>query len=77
MMKVILVINLVSSLIMLMNDLDVEACALMISLLSICEVMGTYMYIALIDLDCGHDLSLIRFYVNLNKYMCIMAKSPP
>ena len=48
---------------MLIYDLDVKACGFMIGLLSMCEVMGPYMYIALVDLDWGHDLGLIRFYV--------------
>ena len=48
---------------MLIYYVDVKACGLMIGLLSICEVMGPYMYIALEDLDWGHELGLIRFYV--------------
>ena len=40
-----------SSLAMLMYELDVKACGLMIGLLSMCEVMGFHMDIALIDLD--------------------------
>ena len=42
-----------SYLIMLINDLDVTACGLMIGLQSMCEVMGPYIYIALVDLDWG------------------------
>lgn len=52
-----------SSFIMLIYDFDVRACGLMIDLLSMCEVMGLYMYITLVDLDWGHELSLIRFDV--------------
>ena len=37
-----------------MYDLDVNACGLIIGLLSICEVMGPYKYIALVDLDWGY-----------------------
>ena len=48
---------------MLIYDLAVKACGLMIGLLSVCEVMGLYMYIALVDLDWGHELGLIRFSV--------------
>ena len=48
---------------MLIYDLDVKACGLMIDLLSMSKVMGPYMYIALVDLDWGHELSIIRFYV--------------
>ena len=40
-----------SPLTMSIYDLDVKACGLMIGLLSMCEVMGPYMYIALIDID--------------------------
>ena len=52
-----------SSLTMLIYDLDVKACGLMIGLLSVCEVMGLYMYIALVDSDWGHELGLIRLYL--------------
>ena len=43
-----------SSLSMLMYELDVKACGLMIGLLSMCEVMGLHMCITLVDLvwDC-------------------------
>ena len=40
-----------SSLTMLMYELDVKACGLMIGLLSMCVVMGFHMYIALVDFD--------------------------
>ena len=40
-----------SSLTMLMYELDVKNCGLMIDLLSMCKVMGLHIYIALIDLD--------------------------
>ena len=40
-----------SSLTMLMYELDVKACGLMIGLLSMFEVMGINMYIALVELD--------------------------
>ena len=52
-----------SPLTMLIYDLDVKACGLMIGLLSMCEVMGPYMYIALVDLDWGNELGFIRFYM--------------
>ena len=39
-----------SPLTMLIYDLDVKVCGLMIGLLSMCEVMVPYIYIALIDL---------------------------
>ena len=61
MMKFVIDINQVSSLTMLMYDLDVMAYVLMIGLLSMCEVIGHYMYIALVDIDWGHELSLIKF----------------
>ena len=48
---------------MLIYDLDVKACGLMIGLLSMCEVIGPYMFIALADLYWVHELGLIRFYV--------------
>ena len=40
-----------SSLAMLIYELDIKVCGLMIGLLSMCEVMGIHMYIALVDLD--------------------------
>ena len=49
MMKVLLDINEVSPLNMLIYDLDVKDCSFMIGLLSMCEVMGIHMYIALVD----------------------------
>ena len=52
-----------SSLTMVICDLDVASCGLIIGLQSMCEVTGTYMCIAILDLDWGHDLSLIRFSV--------------
>ena len=52
-----------SPLTMLIYELDVKACGLMIGLLSMCEVMGSYMYIALVNIDWEHELGLIRFYV--------------
>ena len=36
---------------MMMYELDVKASGLMIGLLSICEVMGLNMYVALVELD--------------------------
>ena len=36
---------------LLMYELDVNVCGLMIYPLSICEVMGLHVYIALVDLD--------------------------
>ena len=36
---------------MIMYGVIVKACGLMIGLLSMCEVMGLHMYIALLDLD--------------------------
>ena len=44
-----------SPLTMSIYDLDVKACGLMIGLLSMCEVMGLHMYIALVDIDWGHE----------------------
>ena len=52
-----------SPLTMLIYYLDVKACGLMIGLLIMCKVMGPYVYIELVDLDFGHELGLIRFYV--------------
>ena len=52
-----------SPLTMLIYDLDVKACGLMIGLLSMCEVMGSYIYIALVNIDWEHELGLIRLYV--------------
>ena len=75
MMKVLLDINEVSPLNMLIYDLDVKDCSFMIGLLSMCEVMGPYMYIALVELDLGHKLGIISFSVKLNKYLCIMTSS--
>ena len=40
-----------SSLAMFMYELDVKGCGLMIGLLSMCEVVGSKMYIALVDID--------------------------
>ena len=40
-----------SSLTMMIYELDVKACRLTIGLLSMCDVMGILMYIALVDLD--------------------------
>ena len=53
-----------SSLAILMNEWDVKACGVMIGLLSMCEVVRLHMYIALVDIDWGNELGLIRFYVN-------------
>ena len=39
-----------SSLTMLMYELDVKACGLMIGFLSVCEVIGLHIYIALVEL---------------------------
>ena len=39
------------SLTMMMYELDVKASGLMIGLLSICEIMGFHVCIALVDLD--------------------------
>ena len=36
---------------LLMYELDGKACGLMIGILSICEVMGLHIYIALADLE--------------------------
>ena len=36
---------------LLIYELDVKACGLMIGLLSMCEVMGLHMYIALVALE--------------------------
>ena len=47
-----------SPLTILIYDLDVKACGFMIGLLSMCEVI-----VALVDLDWGNELDLIRFYV--------------
>ena len=51
MMKDLLVMNEVVFTYYVMYELDVKACGLMIGLLSMCEVIGLHMYIALIDLD--------------------------
>ena len=40
---------------MLMYELDVKACGLIIGLLSMCEVMGLHMYIALVGLDWDYE----------------------
>ena len=40
---------------LLMYELDVKACGLMIVLLSILDVMGLHMYIALVDLDWDYE----------------------
>ena len=40
-----------SSLSILIYELDVKACGLMIGLLSMCEVMGLHMYISLEELE--------------------------
>ena len=52
-----------SPLTMLIYDLDVKVCGLMIGLLNMFAVIGPIMYIALVELDCGHELGLIRLYV--------------
>ena len=52
-----------SPLTMLIYDLDVKACGLMIGLLCRCQVIRPYIYVSLVDLDWGHELGLIRFYV--------------
>ena len=52
-----------STITMLIYDIDVKACGLIAGLLSMCEMIGPYMYIALVDFYWGHDLGLIRFYV--------------
>ena len=41
----------------------VKAFGLMIGLLSMCEVMGLHMYIALVDLDWDCEEGLMMFYV--------------
>ena len=43
------------SLSMLMYELDIKVCGLMIGLLSMCEVMGLHMYIALVYLDWDYE----------------------
>ena len=52
-----------SSLTMLMYELDVKSCDLMINLLSTCKVMGTYMYITLVGLAWYCEYGIIRFYL--------------
>ena len=43
-----------------MYELDVNACGLMIGLISMCEVMGLHMYIALVGLDSDYEKGLRR-----------------
>ena len=40
-----------SSLVMLMYELDVKACGFSIGLLSVCDIMGFHIYIAIVDLE--------------------------
>ena len=49
MMKVLFTWMKFSSFTVLMKALDDKACGLMIGLLNMCEVMGSYMYVALVD----------------------------
>ena len=56
---------------MLIYDLDVTAWGLLIGLQSMCEVMGPYIYIALVDLDWGHELGIIRFNVKIKISICV------
>ena len=45
-----------------MHELDVKACGLIISSLSMCEVRGIRMYIPVVDLDLDCDKGLIMLY---------------
>ena len=51
MMKVLLDMNEVVFTYYVMYELDVKACGLMIGLLSMWEVIGLHMYIALVELE--------------------------
>ena len=55
-----------SSLTMLMYELDVKVYGLMIGLLSICEDMELHMYIELVNLDWGPEQCLTIINVKLN-----------
>ena len=44
---------------MLRYEFDVKGCALMIGLLSVCEVIGLHIYIALVDLDLYWEYGII------------------
>ena len=46
---------------------SVKVCGLMMSLLSMCEVMGLHMYIALVDKYLGHDQGLLMMYMKRSK----------
>ena len=48
---------------MLMYEFDVKIYGVMMGLLSMCEVMGLHMYIALVDLDWDCEEGLMMFYV--------------
>ena len=42
-------------LVILMYEVNGNACDLFICLLGMCEFMGSHIYIALVDLDCGYE----------------------
>ena len=59
-----------SSLNMLIYELNNKVCGHKKGLLSMCRVIGIHMYITLVDYDCGHEQGLIMMYVKLSHYRC-------
>ena len=55
---------------LLMYELNVKVCGLMKGLLRMYEVMGLFMYIALVDKDWGHEQGIIMMNMQRSKYMC-------
>ena len=46
---------LMAILVILMYEVKGNDCDLLVGLLGMCDVMGLYIYIALVDLDWGHE----------------------
>ena len=64
--------NKVSFTYLVMYELNVKVCGLIKGLLRMYEVMGLYMFIALVDKDCGHEQGLIMMNMQRSKYMCYL-----
>ena len=65
-----------SILVSLMYELYVKACSVLVGLLSMCEVNGLNMYIALLNLEQDYEQGSIMFYeVNSNYVLLTIAQN--